>query len=952
MKYVFKLCIKVSIVVSVLVYGVSYVEASTLVPNTPIVSHVEWTASSSPYIIQESVYVDRRGSLTIGPGVEVMLASTSLSGSVYDRPNIYVNGSLLLNGTAQAPVSIHGISGINIDFGSLDARHSIIDVPLGINVVSSQVYIASSTIKNAEWGIHDIASSVYIVNSHIDHNGTGLYVAPIGGVPMARDARDARVSAEVGGVGNAFEDSPILVAMNTSSNSALTGVFVSSSTLVGNTEYAIKNDGKDTVHATNNWWGSSDGPVTATSSSISGLVEYDPWIKHEKPCCSSVLFIPGIEGSRLYSVTSARGVTATSTRRVWEPHSNTDIAKLYLNSMGSSTDTSIYADGPVDVAYGISSVYGSFMKFLNTLSSRNIITEWKSFGYDWRKSIQDIVAGNEKRATTTESLVGLIQAMASSSKTGKVTVVAHSNGGLVAKYLVKKLTDMGKSNLVDAVIGVAVPYVGTPEAIPDLLHGYNQSILNGLILKDSTARSLAVNMPSIYSLLPSAAYFTKVLSPSIAFASTTTAGINNGVYPRELNTISGQNAFIADTNNVRKNPIASDTSTPIKGNQLLLGTAGLFHGILDSFTWPESIAHWSILGWNIPTIKTLFYQSTDRCVLALKNRTCPPRLLYGASTTAMGDGTVVAPSAAYDTNSVVSIDLKHVSKLENMNISHANILESSTTQKQIEDIITHAQSGSSTSQPFIPGISYGEPDYTKEPAFIVVHSQGLVGLNVYDSAGHHTGGIPVPTGVTDDVMTAYEETIPGSRYQQLNDKNKSIYIPDMSGRYSIVVQGSGVGTFDLSIDRVRGGTILDTTHFDTIPVTPTTVASTTVSTGDGGVIATPSLASSTTVLTVDASGGGSSTLVIPPNVQPDTIKYLDIFKKFIDRIDGSRKHSKDIYRRIERLQELWKKSGRMDIHKGKEYVGNWIHHIRSDRGLLDEKDRVIDDIDRFISQFE
>ncbi len=944
MKYVLKVCVKLSIIISALVWGISHVEASTVVPSTPILSGVEWTASGSPYIIEKSVYVDRRGSLTIGPGVEVMLASSSLSGRIYDRPNIYVNGSLTLNGTAEAPISIHDVAGINIDFGSLDAKYSVMDMPLGVNAVSSWIHIASSTVKNAEQGVQDINSYIQITNSRIEHNGIGVYAMPVGGPPLAGDSN----STEVGGVGNAFENSPILLALNGTKNPV--GVFISSSTLIDNSEYAIKNDGANTVHATYNWWGSSDGPVTATSSLLNGLVEYDPWIKHEKACCSSVLFIPGIEGSRLYSVTPARGTTATSTRRVWEPHNNTDVAKLYLNSMGSSTDTSIYSDGPIDVAYGLKSIYGSFMKFLDTLSSRNIVTEWKSFGYDWRKSIPDIVAGNEKRATTTQSLIGLIQTMASSSKTGQVTLVAHSNGGLVAKYLVKVLTDLGKSNLIDSVLGVAVPYVGTPEAIPDLLHGYNQSILSGLILKDSTARSLAVNMPSIYSLLPSAAYFAKVLSPSIAFASTTTTGINNGSYPKELNSISAQNSFIADTNNVRKNPAASDTSVPIKGNQLLLGAAGLLHGIIDSFVWPESISHWSILGWNIPTIKTVFYQSTDRCALALAHRTCPPRLLYGASTTAMGDGTVVAPSAAYDTSSVVSIDLNRVSKLENMNISHANILESSTTQKQIEDIITHKQP--SNGQSSIPGISYGEPEYTKEPTFIVVHSQGLVGLNVYDSSGHHTGEMPVPTEVTDDVVKAYEETIPGSRYEQLGDQNRSIYIPDMSGRYSIVAQGSGVGSFDLSIDRVQGDTILDTTHFDAIPVTPTTVASTTISTGDTGVTTTSSLASSTTVLTIDVSGGGSNVLVVPPNVQPDTTTYLDIFKKYIDRMDSSHKHSKDIYRRIERLQELWKKGGRIDIHKGKEYAGNWMRHIRSDKGLLEKKDQVIDDIDRFISQFE
>src|SRR5262249_21329794 len=156
----------------------------------------------------------------------------------------------------------------------------------------------------------------------------------------------------------------------------------------------------------------------------------------------------------------------------------------------------------------------------------NTIGQWKAFGYDWRKPIAEVVAGPEQKATTTESLIDTVMAMASTSKTGKVTLIAHSNGGLVTKYLVKTLADMGKSDLIDKVISVAVPYLGTPLAIPSLLYGDGNSIAGGLLLKQSVAQKLAANMPSAYSLLPSAEYFAQHLGPTIAYASGSSTPVN------------------------------------------------------------------------------------------------------------------------------------------------------------------------------------------------------------------------------------------------------------------------------------------------------------------------------------------------------------------------------------------------------------------------------------------
>jgi hypothetical protein len=87
-----------------------------------------------------------------------------------------------------------------------------------------------------------------------------------------------------------------------------------------------------------------------------------------------------------------------------------------------------------------------------------------------------------------------------------------------------------------------------------------------MILNPSVARGLGQNMSSAYSLLPSRSYFAKVFTPSIAFASTSISGLNNGTYPKEINTYENQKAFILDYQNARKVPKDSNTDLPIKGN--------------------------------------------------------------------------------------------------------------------------------------------------------------------------------------------------------------------------------------------------------------------------------------------------------------------------------------------------------------------------------------------------
>lgn len=907
------------------------VRAETIITDGFLQGDTVWDKAHSPYILNDVVTVSSGMTLTIEPGVEVHADPAS----AYD-PYIYVAGRLRLTGSAEEPIRIGDIWGITVDHGYVDISWSDLSMRGSLTLSASEGRIATTTISNSigdtySDGLRIENSLVSIEGSTIEHNINGITVQDNAGVFQARAAPPHTTLLERIGLAKvalAAELSPSLVS-------------VTGSRLLNNSQASILNTAQGAVQAPHNWWGSADGPrtipdglpVSAIPNGVKGPIEYEPWLDRDphdvqvSACCSSILFLPGIEASRLYRDEPGLLGIGTTTNRLWEPNKNADVRKLFLNSDGSSIDPTVYAGSPLGKALGIKDIYGSFMNFLDGMSQRGTIKEWKSFGYDWRKPIAEVVAGRERRATTTESLIGTVERLASQSKTGKVTLIAHSNGGLVAKYLVKTLSDAGKAGLIDSVISVAVPYLGTPQAILGLLHGDNQSIFGGLILRKRVAQELGINMSSVYSLLPSKDYFSKVLGPTIAYASVTAAP--------PINSAARQDSFISS-----------------RTNAVLMYAAEVLHGLLDPFVWPETIARWAIAGWGNRTAKGIVYSDTTYT-------------RYSATTTSMGDGTVIVPSAAYNAGTTTAINLALVSAMEGRDIDHANILGSPTTQKAIEDLITvdnHNRNAHVIEEKLsvIPGVSIGEPDYSKEASFLVVSTHSPVELHMYDKQGRHTGVAPIPAGTDEDIeeglFTYIEKNIPGSSVELFGDEDQPetyISVPDTGGlTYSVAIQGRGVGEFSYKVERIRGGEVLDSVMYASLPVTPLMVATSSVSTQQSGVLNPIKLASSTLPLYIDVDGNGAADITVKANAHQDPIIFLESLKKTIAALIGSTKRSQDLTRRIDRLEDLVKKGKFKKLRDSSEKLKKSVAHKKTKLLTASEKDQIIAQIDLFLAQFE
>jgi len=956
--------------VSIFVGVIKFANAETHITEGYLYDNAVWTASSSPYIIEDTVTVPDDRSLKIEAGT-IVIGAPEIEG----YPIIYSEGDVVVDGRSDNRVSISGFGSISNSNGGLLITSANIALDQGLNIFGGTTTISDSTISSSTYGIKIQRGDITIKNSRIIGNKYGVFVEKPE-LPVYLTGGNDELYG-VGGAGNAFSEELNAVSVSASniiglqmnktvsqatsndtrenqSDLPVLQMKITNSSIVDNTVAAITNEISEPISAIGNWWGDKEGPKFSGENMINGAVLYEPWLDKDPTdasiCCSNILFIPGLQASRLYKDKYYPLGIGTSTSKLWEPLSYGHVQSLYLNSDGTSIDPAIYSEDIVDIALYTKGIYYKLIKFLDGLAEEGAVNRWKPFAYDWRKPIVEIVNGSEKRATTTESLIDTVNKLAAESKTGKVTIIAHSNGGLVAKYLVKVLADQGKADLIDKMISVAVPYLGTPQAILGLLHGSDQSIAFGLILKEYIARGLGENMSSAYSLLPSSGYFNRVLGPTIAFASTTVTGVNDGSYPMQISDFANQSAFISDTYNGRE--IASttasstvDTALAIRGNSLLMNASQTLHDILDPFVWPTNIAKWAIVGWNKLTTSGVLYSEREKCMASLIGLQCKPRPSHEKVLTYLGDGTVVAPSAIYNDGVVAGIDLQVASADDHVNINHAGILESSTTLAVLEAMIKGEQV-STSSLPSLPGVIVGEPSGMAEPTYLVVSTHSPVELHVYDSEGNHTGPIDPPVGT--DIYSAFEANIPNSDFTAADEGDSYAYLPDGGEKYRLEVRGIGVGEFTLNVEKKNGAQVIDALEYAMVPVTPLSVASLSVQSGSS----MDSLASTTSSLSIDEDGDGSVDATIKANQPFDPINYLEMYKKTISTIAGTLPRGKSLIKRIDKLENLIRAGKLKKAQNLSEKLDKKMKHMKFKKLAAADKQTILDMFDIFIQQYE
>ena len=554
---------------------------------------------------------------------------------------------------------------------------------------------------------------------------------------------------------------------------------------------------------------------------------------------SNVAFLPGLEASRLYD---------SSGKKIWEPdwlwHDN---SQLYMNADGTSAQTGIYAGDIIDNAYvpGKGNIYRSFIGKMNQMKNDGTIKDWAPFPYDWRYDVESVV---------NNAMIQTFQGLALSSDTGKVTIISHSNGGLAAKVLSNKLGN-DAPNLIDQMIFVASPEVGTPSAVGAILHGFGQGLpfdAIPLYINPTEARTLAVNMPSAYGLLPSANYFTYTDDPIITFSTTSPLlaswvskygeTIHSGSTLR--NFLVDQSRTVLQTNDILKSPAI--------GNPTMLSNAEILHLTLDNWTPPVGVHMTEIAGWGEETLKTIEYyqgvQTDCETVSGVYACNFKPILEFSPITTIDGDGTVVTSSALWTARKTgidkYWVDLKKYNSdhkiSEPLGRSHADILEVGEILDFVNNIII--QNGNIPEKYIIASA----PSYNGNVSRLHFTLHSPLSLNLYDNLGNHTG-------IAQDGTV--EENIPDSRYITFGEVQ---YISVPLSDLHLLMKGKSMGSFTLDIEEKQGDTLIKKTTFAGIPSNSSTLVSMDIPENSG--------ISGASNLLVDENGDGKIEMSLSPRI--------------------------------------------------------------------------------------
>jgi pimeloyl-ACP methyl ester carboxylesterase len=574
-----------------------------------------------------------------------------------------------------------------------------------------------------------------------------------------------------------------------------------------------------------------------------------------------VLFLPGIEASRLYRPDYDGG-----TDQLWEPDGDLLTSRLTHDANGESVNTDIYTRDIIDNAYipVKGNIYKSFIETMDDLKSGGTINDWEAVPYDWRLSPDDILNyGNnidgrlyysgDLRATSTPYIIQELKRLATDSKTGKVTIIAHSNGGLITKRLTEILGPTESSRLIDKIIFVAVPQVGTPQAVAALLHGDQQGLPFDAFpfeLSHKAARSLALNMPMTYNLLPSVQYFTYVDDPVITIDDSLPEW--QAKYGSIIHSSERLRDFLVDT--TRTKPAYDNLVIPEIGNETLFDRAVTLHATLDNWTPPEGVEFIQIAGWGIPTTrKGIHYAKVRKCAgyinipgacdYVVDEFTATPKQVID------GDGTVVTPSALWTSTSTgvrnYWVDLSTynddhwvVTAGGKIPFKHANILEVNELRSFLADII--ANSTQSVSE--YTYLSTEAPPANDHRLRYSLHSP--LTLDLYDDQGRHTG-ISTTTG-------EIEEEVPGAYYDEFGDV-KYLYT-NASTTSHIIMNGYATGTFTFIVDELQGDRLITSTTFKDLPTTPNTKVSLNVE----------SDITTVSPMQIDINGDGILDFALPP----------------------------------------------------------------------------------------
>jgi pimeloyl-ACP methyl ester carboxylesterase len=523
-------------------------------------------------------------------------------------------------------------------------------------------------------------------------------------------------------------------------------------------------------------------PITATTTTATSTVATSTG-------ASSVLFLPGIQASRLYT----DGVLGTEDQ-LWTPNWNQDVRQLQMTENGDSVEQ-IYTRDILDEVAGLGAVYKNFTHSLDTLVTDKTIAEWRPFAYDWRYAVDDIVQNGTKYENEIRNAVTLVEDISEESYSKKVTIVAHSNGGLLAKALLTQLREQGKEHLVDRLILLASPQLGTPKAVGSLLHGFDQSAAGGIVIDAAVARSAIKNMPGAYGLLPTTEYFTEVGVPIIKFSEGTSLQLFRDHYGTDIDNVSELHNFLTGAGDGRGEAIT--VYDAIKANSAVLQDSSTLHtNVLQSWRAASTTEVIEVVGVGLPTVSGFEYREFNKreCTTTLFIESCTDVAYYKPVPmfSLYGDETVMAQSAKGYQGNKQTYYFDLYGQGQDIEFKHVNFSEASV----IQELVTKSIKNESLDN--IPFINTSAVVQTGEYQLLSVNSPATV--VVFDDDGNKT-----EIDFSDDELMARQEGIPNSSIYYMG--STTYVVLPVEKTYNFVITCTGGGGVTVVLDTIGNETL-------------------------------------------------------------------------------------------------------------------------------------------------
>jgi hypothetical protein len=175
---------------------------------------------------------------------------------------------------------------------------------------------------------------------------------------------------------------------------------------------------------------------------------------------NSVLIIPGIMGSTIFKQSEL--LWPDVSRMLITPNDKF-MDSLMFSSNGQPVDNSLRVGAVINEATGLDytkSLLIDLEKLGYSLGKDAVLLP-----YDWRQDIRDIALGQ---------LMNKIDELAPAGGSKKLDIVAHSQGGLIIKYLL--FTHPEYKSRIGKLIILGTPNLGAPKAAKALLYGDSMGV--------------------------------------------------------------------------------------------------------------------------------------------------------------------------------------------------------------------------------------------------------------------------------------------------------------------------------------------------------------------------------------------------------------------------------------------------------------------------------------------